>query len=135
MNAVQGAKIAGAKHVIAVDPVEFKREKAMELGATHTAASMAEAVPLVTDLTMGQMADRVVMTPGVLYGDMIVEGMALTGKGGTCVATAIAPMTQVDVKLTALSTLEMTLSLGWARAWEQGARPRDETMLSVKILR
>ena len=28
INAVQGAKMAGAKHVIAVDPIEFKREKA-----------------------------------------------------------------------------------------------------------
>lgn len=99
MNAVQGAKLAGAKHVIAVDPAEFKREKAMEFGATHTAASMAEALPLVTELSMGQMADKVIMTPGVLYGDLIIEGLALTGKGGTCVATAIAPMTQVDVKL------------------------------------
>jgi Zn-dependent alcohol dehydrogenase len=45
INAVQGAKMAGAKHVIAVDPVEFKREKAMEFGATHTFASMEEALP------------------------------------------------------------------------------------------
>jgi Zn-dependent alcohol dehydrogenase len=99
MNAVQGAKLAGARHVIAVDPLEFKREKAQEFGATHTAASMAEALPLVQELSWGQMADKVIMTPGVLYGDMIIEGMALTGKGGTCVATAIAPMTQTDVKL------------------------------------
>jgi Zn-dependent alcohol dehydrogenase len=77
--------------VIAVDPVEFKREKAMEFGATHTAASMAEALPMVNDLTMGQLADRVIMTPGVLYGDLIIEGMALTGKGGTCVATGRGP--------------------------------------------
>src|SRR3546814_5196924 len=27
MNAVQGAAMAGARHVIAVDPVEWKREK------------------------------------------------------------------------------------------------------------
>jgi Zn-dependent alcohol dehydrogenase len=99
INAVQGARMAGAKHVVAVDPVEFKREKAMELGATHVAASMAEAMPLVTDLTLGQMADRVVMTPGVMYGDLLIEGMALTGKGGTCVVTGIAPITQVDAKL------------------------------------
>ncbi len=37
--------MAGAKHVIAIDPVEFKREKAMEFGATHTFASMEEAHP------------------------------------------------------------------------------------------
>ncbi|HEX9258676.1 MAG TPA: NDMA-dependent alcohol dehydrogenase [Acidimicrobiales bacterium] len=98
-NAVQGAKAAGAKRVIAVDPVEFKREKAMEFGATHTAASMAEAIPMVTELTMGQMADRVIMTPGVLYGELMEEGMTLTGKGGTCVVTAIAPMTQSQASI------------------------------------
>ncbi|MEO6158977.1 MAG: alcohol dehydrogenase catalytic domain-containing protein, partial [Ilumatobacteraceae bacterium] len=51
INAVQGAAMAGAKRVIAVDPVEFKREKAMEFGATHTFASMADALPAVTELT------------------------------------------------------------------------------------
>ena len=35
-NAVQGAKMAGARAVAAIDPVEFKREKAMAFGATHT---------------------------------------------------------------------------------------------------
>ena len=35
INAVQGARYAGAKNVIAIDPLENKREKAMELGATH----------------------------------------------------------------------------------------------------
>ena len=94
INAVQGAKMAGARRVIAVDPIEFKREKAMELGATHTAASMAEAIPMVNELTWGQMADKVIMTPGVLHGELMAEALTLTGKGGTCVVTAIAPMTQ-----------------------------------------
>ncbi len=94
INAVQGAKMAGAKHVIAIDPLEFKREKAMEFGATHTFSSMEEAVAPVTELTWGQMADKVIMTPGVLYGDLMELGLGLTGKGGTCVVTAIAPMTQ-----------------------------------------
>ena len=94
INAVQGAKMAGAKRVIAIDPLEFKREKAMEFGATHTFASMEEAMPAVTELTWGEMADKVIMTPGVLYGDMMQMGTALAGKGGTIVVTAIAPMTQ-----------------------------------------
>ena len=94
INAVQGAKMAGAKRVIAIDPLEFKREKAMEFGATHTFASMEEAVLPLTEMTMGQMADKVIMTPGVLYGDMMGLGLGMTGKGGTCVVTAIAPMTQ-----------------------------------------
>ena len=33
INAVQGAAFAGARNVIAVDPLEFKRENAMEFGA------------------------------------------------------------------------------------------------------
>jgi NDMA-dependent alcohol dehydrogenase len=99
INAVQGAKMAGAKHIVAVDPVEFKREKAMELGATHTFSSMAEAIPAVQELSWGRMADKVIMTPGVLYGDLMAEAMTLTGKGGTCVATAVAPMTQATASI------------------------------------
>ena len=93
INAVQGAAMAGAKRVIAVDPVEFKREKAMEMGATHTFASMEEAMAPVMEMTWGQMADRVIMTPGVLHGEMMEMAQNLTGKGGTMVVTAISPMT------------------------------------------
>ena len=93
MNAVQGARMSGAKRIIAIDPLEFKREKAMEFGATHTFASMAEAMLPVMEMTYGQMADRVIMTPGVLHGEMMGEAMNLAGKGSTVVVTAISPMT------------------------------------------
>ncbi|MGB3733784.1 MAG: NDMA-dependent alcohol dehydrogenase [Ilumatobacter sp.] len=96
INAVQGAASAGAQRVIAIDPIEFKREQAMEMGATHTFASMEEAFPAVQELTWGHMAERVVMTPGVLRGEMMAMGMSLAGKGGTVVVTAIAPMTQAE---------------------------------------
>ena len=42
-NAVQGARYAGAQHVVVVDPVAFKREMAKVFGATHTFATAAEA--------------------------------------------------------------------------------------------
>ncbi|MCE2855484.1 MAG: NDMA-dependent alcohol dehydrogenase [Ilumatobacteraceae bacterium] len=99
MNAVQGAKMAGAKRIIAIDPVEFKREKAMEFGATHTFSSMAEALPAVMEMTWGQLADRVIMTPGVLHGEMMGEGMSLAGKGSTVVVTAISPMTSTTASI------------------------------------
>jgi S-(hydroxymethyl)glutathione dehydrogenase/alcohol dehydrogenase len=35
MNAVQGAAYAGATYVFAIDPNEWKLERAMEFGATH----------------------------------------------------------------------------------------------------
>jgi NDMA-dependent alcohol dehydrogenase len=99
INAVQGARLAGAKRVVAVDPVEFKREKAMEFGATHTYASMTDALAALGELTWGQMADRVIMTPGVLHGEMMAEGMALAGKGGTVVVTAISPMSSNEASI------------------------------------
>jgi S-(hydroxymethyl)glutathione dehydrogenase/alcohol dehydrogenase len=99
MNAVQGARMAGAARVIAVDPLEFKRETAMEFGATHTYASMEEAIPEVTEMTRGQMADKVIMTPGVMYGELMEQAQTLTGKGGTMVVTAVAPIEQKDASI------------------------------------
>ena len=81
MNAVQGARIAGAKHIVAIDPVEFKREQAMEFGATHTFASMAEAVEPLNQLTWGRMAEKAVIAVGRIDGKNIAEMLALVGKG------------------------------------------------------
>ncbi len=96
INAVQGARVAGATQIVAVDPIEFKREQAMEFGATHTFSSMEDALPHVLEMTHGHMADVVVMTPGVLYGDLMQLGVNLAGKGGTIVVTGIAPITQTE---------------------------------------
>ena len=52
-NAIQGARLAGAKQIWAIDPLENKREKAMEFGATHTAASLEEALPAIQEATLG----------------------------------------------------------------------------------
>jgi hypothetical protein len=41
---------------------------------------------------------------------------------------------QVDFRLGVLSRLELTLSAGYARAFEEGFAPRDEAMLSLKVL-
>ena len=99
INAVQGARMCGARTIVAVDPVEFKQKAALDLGATHAVSSMDEALPLVTDLTRGQMADAVILIPGVMYGDLIAGAMALTGKGGTVVVTAVAPMMQMTASI------------------------------------
>ena len=99
INAVQGARMVGAKNVIAVDPIEFKQKTALDFGATHTAGSMEEALPLVTELTRGQMADAVILVPSVMYGDLMAEALQLTGKGGTCVVTGVAPQWQKECSI------------------------------------
>jgi len=99
MNAVQGAKAAGAKHIVAVDPNEFKRDIAPSFGATHTAVDASAAVDLVKEITWGVMADRVVLTPGVVPPDLILVGMMLLRKGGTCVLTGMGKVTDMMVPL------------------------------------
>jgi Zn-dependent alcohol dehydrogenase len=89
INAVQGARSAGANAVIAVDPVDFKRDTAKFFGATDTSPSIEEAIPLVQELTKGVMADRVVLTPGVLHAELLLPALMLTRKGGTCLMTAV----------------------------------------------
>ena len=59
ISAIQGAKLAGAERIFAVDPVAFKRDEALKFGATHVAASIEEATPLVNEVTWGKNADKV----------------------------------------------------------------------------
>ena len=99
MNALQGARLAGAGNIIGVDPLESKRERAATFGATHTAASMEEAMALVGELTRGAMADKAILTVGVAEGQLIAPLMDLIKKGGRAVVTAVAPMAQRDVQL------------------------------------
>ena len=107
MNAIQGAALAGARHIVAVDPIESKREKAQVFGATHTAASLEEAQALVGEITWGANADKAIITIGVGKGDVIAPVMAMTAKGGRCVHTSVASINDEDVKL---SLFDLTLS-------------------------
>lgn len=90
-NAIQGAKLAGARVIAAIDPVEFKRETAMELGATHTYASIAEAMEGLGDSTWGRGFDKVLMTMGVGNGGALGEAFHLGGKRAKIVVTNIHP--------------------------------------------
>ncbi len=105
-NAIQGAKLAGAKRIIAIDPVEFKREKAMEFGATHAFSSLEEALAPIQELTWGQMCNKVIMTLGVGSGEAMAGALAITAKRGRVVVTNIHPALEIDVKA---SFLDLTL--------------------------
>ena len=98
-GAIQGARLAGARQILAVDLLPFKTEKAKAIGATHTASSILEANLMLPDMTQGRMADVVILTPGVLTGDLIAPAMALASKDGRVVTTAIAPFNQDKVDL------------------------------------
>ncbi|MGI8665574.1 MAG: Zn-dependent alcohol dehydrogenase [Jatrophihabitans sp.] len=99
INAVQGARYAGAKYVIAIDPLENKREKAMELGATHAFATAEEAQQAITDLTRGQLADAAILTPGLMTAEIVSAGFNAIGKGGTVVLTGLNKVMEQTIEL------------------------------------
>lgn len=99
INAVQGAAHAGAANVIAVDPVGFKREKAMQLGATHAVESMAEAAELAREFTNGQGADSAIVAVGVTTGEHVAQAVDAVRKAGTAVVTGLGDFTAVGVPI------------------------------------
>lgn len=99
MSALQGAVLSGARRVIAIDPVAFKRDAAVKFGATHVYPSMADAIMPVMEETWGLMADKVIIAVGDMKGEYIEEALTLTAKTGTCVVTGMGSMVDADVKL------------------------------------
>ncbi|WP_104197460.1 Zn-dependent alcohol dehydrogenase [Cryobacterium sp. M15] len=97
INAVQGAAMAGAKHVIAVDPLANKRAAAKDFGATHAVGTAAEAHELAKDLTRGVGADSSIVTVGRLDEDTISAAVDAISKGGTVVLTGMGSLTEKTV--------------------------------------
>src|SRR5215472_5705236 len=98
MNAVQGAAIAGARMIIAVDVNDFKLEKAKEFGATHTVNSRREdPVQISKDLTWGLGVDyafEAIATPAT-----IGQAYACIGKNGTVVVIGLTPATAESIPI------------------------------------
>ncbi|MDQ2739713.1 MAG: NDMA-dependent alcohol dehydrogenase [Actinomycetota bacterium] len=89
INAVQGAAQAGASNVVAVDPVLFKQEKALELGATHAFDNIAQADVFAKSVTNGQGADSAIVTVGITTGEHIGQAFAAIRKAGTVVVVGV----------------------------------------------
>jgi S-(hydroxymethyl)glutathione dehydrogenase/alcohol dehydrogenase len=110
-NAIQGARMAGAAVIAAIDPVEFKREKAMEFGATHTHASIQDALAALPETTWSRGFDKVIMTCGVGNGDVLGEAFWLGGKRSKIVVTNIHPVAETSIAIPAafLTVMEKQL--------------------------
>src|SRR4029077_817450 len=89
MNAVQGARYAGAKYVFAIDPNEWKQQQALQFGATHAFGDPVKAKDVLIDLTRGQLADTVICTVGEMDNDVVKAAVDMTGKAGTIVITGV----------------------------------------------
>jgi S-(hydroxymethyl)glutathione dehydrogenase / alcohol dehydrogenase len=91
LNAIQGAAIASARPVIAVDISDSRLEAAAKFGASHVVNSKSEdareAAKRVTD---GRGADFVFVTSGATAA--IEIGMRLSRRGGTVVIVGMTPI-------------------------------------------
>jgi S-(hydroxymethyl)glutathione dehydrogenase / alcohol dehydrogenase len=87
INVVQGAVLAGAETIVAIDVSPSKRASALDFGATHAlnGDSLAEA----RRLTEGRGADYVFVTVG--RGDVIEGALRYARRGGTVVVVGMPP--------------------------------------------
>src|ERR1700739_1059963 len=106
INAVQGAAFAGARNVIAVDPLEFKRENAMEFGATHAAASAEAAAAIVSGGARRGGGGQALIAVGVVTEEVIAAACAPVRKRGTVVITGLAGPGRKTIQL---PSFELTL--------------------------
>lgn len=98
-NAIQGARISGATRIIAIDPADFNRDQAKRFGATHTYASVDDAMEPIREMTRGRMANSALITVGEATPTIIADGLSLVGKLGKVALTSLAPVTADQVKL------------------------------------
>jgi len=87
MNVVQGAVLANAGKIIAVDKVKFKLDMASSIGATHLIdASKEDVVKRVTELTDGG-ADYAFEVVG--FPQTVRQAFDCIRPGGTCVMVGV----------------------------------------------
>ncbi len=97
-NIIQGAALAGARMIIAVDIQDFKLESAKGLGATHTINSTREdPVAVSRDLTWGLGVDYVF--EAISSAETIGQAYQAVGKNGTLVVVGLSPYTEMSIPI------------------------------------
>ena len=95
LNIIQGARLAGATRIIAVDVRAYKLDLAKAFGATDMVnASNGDAVKQVMELTEGRGAD--VSFDAIGVGPTVVQAVNATRRGGQ---TILAGLPAIDLLL------------------------------------
>jgi S-(hydroxymethyl)mycothiol dehydrogenase len=114
LAALQGAKIAGAERLIAVDIAEAKLDWARRFGATDTVdASTVDAVEGVRELTAGDGVDFAFEATGVPQ--VVSQAVAMLDYAGVAVAIGVPP-------------IPAEVTLAW-NGTEHAAYPRKTSLL------
>jgi S-(hydroxymethyl)glutathione dehydrogenase/alcohol dehydrogenase len=89
--AIQGARIAGAAEIVAIDPVESKHELAKKFGATH-AVKPEDVEGVKAEVTAGEGFDYALECVG--HPATIRQCFDLTRRGGTAVVVGVGRLDQ-----------------------------------------
>jgi S-(hydroxymethyl)glutathione dehydrogenase/alcohol dehydrogenase len=121
---VQGARIAGAARIFAVDPVAFKRDSATAVGATDTVDPTAhDPVEQLKEATQGRGPDYVFEAVGVPQ--TVVQAHQAARLGGTVVLIGAGhPGATVSFDLFALHREKRLLGCGYGSAQVRRDIPR-----------
>lgn len=92
LSAIQGARLVGAKRIIAVDMLEAKLEYARHFGATHTVNAAENPVEAVKELTGGWGVDYSFEVTGKT--SVMTQAYDATRRGGTVCVIGIGHYTE-----------------------------------------
>ncbi len=129
-NIVQGAALAGARMIIAVDIHDFKLETARELGATHTINSREDdPVKKVRELTDGVGVEYAF--DAIALPETTAQAYKTLAKNGTLVLVGLAPMTQQTLPI---APLNLVLSQKSVMGVLYGdTRPRNDIPMMLQM--
>ncbi len=127
LNVIQGAVLASAARIIAVDKVDFKLTKAEEMGATHFVnPDKEDAAQRIIELTDGgaDYAFEVVGFPAVL--EQVFRSVR---PGGTAVMVGVQPP---DSKIT-IDAWDLLMDRSLIGAYHGAARPRVDFLWLLEL--
>jgi S-(hydroxymethyl)glutathione dehydrogenase/alcohol dehydrogenase len=92
LAAVNAARIAGARHIVAIDPVPAKRALAEQVGATATFEPSADRLKeQVVELTRGGVHHAIEAVGRISAGEL---ALSLLRRGGTATIVGMMPLTE-----------------------------------------
>ena len=110
-NSLQGAKLAGARFIIAIDEDPTKEDFARTFGATHFFTDPAEAEQVVRELTWGEMAEKALITIGVADEKVTETAFNMIGKRGVLVLVSMGAMDNYSVRIPGLFLCQFEKSI------------------------
>ena len=123
---VQGARIAGARHIVVSEPVAERRDRALAMGATRVVDPTAEDLrSVVMDVSGGAGVDYAFEAAG--SGRLVQTGIELTGVGGTIVLVGAPPIEDsvtIDAAVLFMTMGKRILSSLLGGCWPERDIPR-----------